>query len=355
MAKKEAFSIADFAKTIIENANNDTNLILKDFRVQLQKECKEWLDTTNKLNKRFTLYLDQLKRSKAYREGVSDDDKKLRESSSARFTAVYTRYINLNRHIKNLKNQQEIIEHMKKGYRLIHNVREILTGQEIEYLIAYKDKKDGPVCQVKLTMEQLLKNVSKAVESNISESAMADALKISLSNTNLIKTLQELNDNEEEKAKEGLDSKLYNYISSRAINSNKSQGDIYEIYLIMTKEKKYKPENNLQNGNSDALIDALIQAKHNSDPGWQGGDVGSFQAKAVYNANASLMSLGTMRRQITKIAELFETEQINYNKIKKMFIKEINENALEIDKSAADLAESGLKKTFENWGVKVSN
>lgn len=364
-------TVYNYAQDIMTSAKeNSKEFVEKDvFINQAKKECLIWLEKTNRLNKRFVNILNRLRKDPLKKMTM---DNKLHSED---MTQVYNAYINATRHIVNLRTQEEIIQHMVTGYKLIHNIREVLTRQEIIYSVAYE--KDGQIWQTELKMEDLLKNVSKNVERNIKESTMAEALKISVSNANILKTLESIKNKTEKVITENtfkenveidIHNSLYNYIYYKIQNiteKKKTHGDIYEIYLVMINEKKYKPFHSLANGNSDNLIEVLadahnenilegeIKQAHDSVAGWRGGDVGNLQAKAVYNASASLMNIGTMKRVISSIYENFSAKQIDEQEIIKLFTKEQDKLNLELDKIANTNAINGIQETFKNWGFKV--
>lgn len=366
----ETNTVYNYAKDIIGEAKKDTKkFVEKDaFIEQVKKECSNWLDKTRQLNESFTKILGDLRKN-SLKEITMDS--KLHSSD---MTAVYNTYIEEKKDVENLQTQEEIIQHMVTGYKLIHNIREVLTRQEIIYSVAYEE--DGQIWQTKLKMEDLLRNVSKNVESNIKDETIAEALKISVSNANILKTLENTeikrkiiaSNTFKENVEINIHNSLYNYIYYKVQNiaeKKKTHGDIYEIYLIMINEKKYKPFHRLTNGRSNKLIEALadahnenmlegeIKQAHDSVAGWRGGDVGNLQAKAVYNASASLMNMGTMKRVISSIYENFSVKQIDEQKIIQLFTKDQDKLNLELDKAANKKAIKGIKKTFENWGFKV--
>lgn len=83
-------------------------------------------------------------------------------------------------------------------------------------------------------------------------------------------------------------------------------GRIYEVYSILRRVDRYKDINFIghQQGkdNTEGIANKLLEnAIKNTDPGWQIGDVGLEQLKAVFNSNASVISGSTIEKILQQI------------------------------------------------------
>lgn len=83
-------------------------------------------------------------------------------------------------------------------------------------------------------------------------------------------------------------------------------GRIYEVYSILRRVDRYKDINFIghQQGkdNTEGIANKLLEnAIKNTDPGWQIGDVGLEQLKAVFNSNAKVISGSTIEKILQQI------------------------------------------------------
>lgn len=130
-------------------------------------------------------------------------------------------------------------------------------------------------------------------------------------------------------------------------------GRIYEVYSILRRVDRYKDINFIghQQGkdNTEGIANKLLEnAIKNTDPGWQIGDVGLEQLKAVFNSNASVISGSTIEKILQQIqnaltapnqAEMAEA-------LIKIFTTQRQQFDNKIDEVAEKVAVAAIKKNL---------
>jgi hypothetical protein len=122
-------------------------------------------------------------------------------------------------------------------------------------------------------------------------------MSLSLSNTAINKLINKLekNENELNKIITSLDKpNLWDSLVNHQKKINIGNlGHAFEAYKVLRTIDKYKTINyigNSNNYNTESLAEALIkESLRNGDKGWQIGDIGTEQLKAVYNSSANLI------------------------------------------------------------------
>ena len=116
------------------------------------KDVENNIKTDEKLNKSLL---------KQYQLAAKENNYQVETLTTEGLNAALNRYILiLRRHTERIKTEEDIIDHLKKGYELIHRIRELLTGQKITYTILYSDDKKNKnsenMWEAHLTLEELL-------------------------------------------------------------------------------------------------------------------------------------------------------------------------------------------------------
>ena len=94
--------------------------------------------------------------------------------------------------------------------------------------------------------------------------------------------------------REGLDIYTYNL------------GRLYEVYTDLTTNAKWKTDHAIRMDNVESIKKRILATKGENLKGWQQGDYGLTQLKAVYNSNAGLISSSSLKKQFKKLLEVFK-------------------------------------------------
>ena len=339
----------------------------------IQKSILQWISIKQRLDRKLLIQYNTLKKEDNLGLGRISSHGKNIDISASGLRQILVRYTEQKRRIRNLREIEDITNHFKKGYELIHRIRELLTGQDITYTILYtggKETNGENLLEAHLTIDQLLSGVSLALSDindiktnqelsnvaslNISNSAIKRTVDGILGKKqNTLQTVINAIDNPE------LWDSLVDYrnrkIAGGMSKYTANMGRIYEVYSILRRVDKYKSISYIghKDGepNTENLANALLQdAIENSDPGWQIGDVGLEQLKSVFNAEASLISVSTIEKVLNDIynalsishkdemsqalKNIFTTQREKFNN--KLDAKVEQEAIITIDKTVQD-------------------
>ena len=268
-----------------------------------------------------------------------------------------------------LRTIDEIVEHFKKGYELIHRIRELLTNQDISYSILYgtRKRKDGekPLLEGHLTLEQVLE-YSRATFSDIKtvdvDTEFSNTISLSFTNADARKAISVA-----EKGgvtgistaitKRGLWDSLVKHAEVEAPNAN--YGQLYEVYATLTKIPRYQKIEFIghyrNQANTKNLANALIkEALSNNDAGWQKGDIALEQLKSVFNATANLMDSSTIKKVLRQIhaALKTDTQKNMIDALTQVFTVNRSEFNLEVDKMVNDEAIAAIEEKIKAGNIK---
>lgn len=130
-------------------------------------------------------------------------------------------------------------------------------------------------------------------------------------------------------------------------------GRIYEVYSILRRVDRYKNINFIgyQQGkaNTEGIANKLLEnAIKNTDPGWQIGDVGLEQLKAVFNSNASVISGSTIEEILQQIqnALTVPNQAEMAEALIKIFTTQRQQFDNKIDEVAEKVAIAAIKKNL---------
>lgn len=130
-------------------------------------------------------------------------------------------------------------------------------------------------------------------------------------------------------------------------------GRIYEVYSILRRVDRYKDINFIghQQGkdNTEGIANKLLEnAIKNTDPGWQIGDVGLEQLKAVFNSNASVISGSTIEKILQQIQNALTTpnQAEMAEALIKIFTTQRQQFDNKIDEVAEKVAVAAIKKSL---------
>lgn len=344
----------NYLEDFLAMAKEDINNIVFDKKtiVTIQKSIDEWLKIKSRLDANLRSQYEAMNKTKSLGR-VSSSKGNVDLSSKNLRTLLSQR-----KRIVGVRTLEEVVDHFKKGYELIHRVRELITGQEITYSILYQGTKrsGGKLMEAKLSLEEVLSNIKLATSDIAIVKANTDlskAIKLSVTNSGIRKTVNAItaNNSQLENAliKINLDEGLWNSLASFAEQSSttNNMGYVYEAYVQLKKIDKYKGIKFIGHTppkpNTEELAQSLLdEAIANNDPGWQKGDVALEQLKSVFKGAANLISVSTIANvlQQTKQALNMDTNKDMAAELKKIFTSQAAATGLnaKLDESLRDEA-----------------
>lgn len=349
----------NYLDDFLQMARTDIKSMVFDKRTinQIQKSIDEWLKTKKRLDTNLYSQYQSLNKTKSLGRASSSQGQV--DLSSKNLRAM----LRQRKRIVGVRTLEETVEHFKKGYELIHRVRELLTGQEIEYSILYQGtkKSGGKMLEAKLSLDDVLSNVKLAVSDVAqvkSDSEMSKAIKLSVDNSAIRKTVNALSqaDNMLENAlvTVELDRVLWDSLVSfsEGQGSTNNMGYVYEAYTQLKRIDRYQGINfighrpgeaNTENLAADLLRDAI----KNNDPGWQKGDVALEQLKAVFKSAASLISVSAIEFVLTqtKKALAIDTNKDMAEELKKIFTAQGSNFNSDLDERLTEEAIAAIDET----------
>lgn len=294
-----------------------TEIILtQDLMNQLVQAMKQWQKKTNQLEKRLKKEYQDVNKIKSIQQiEDSSKDSKIRDM---------IKNFNENRHyLRGLTSTDDIINHYVQGYELLHRIREIVTGQEIKYRILYTStSKEERLYELEVDLDTLLKTKNKFNWSIGSTSddpekipEISNLIRLNISNAQAKAMVDKANLAKEKELKPISSAEiqypilwesLVDYRNNRygSQKSTYNLGRLYEVYTYLTTKKGFKDVKLEEK--TYALVDKSLQHTIGENiKGWQQGDAGLTQLKAVYNANAGLISGSSLRGLFAKLITEF--------------------------------------------------
>ena len=305
---------------IIEKQTEDLNFRFNDFK-DIKQEAQQWLIKENKIKNELENQAKII--LKRYTIGSRIAKKKTWQN-------VFTEYYADNRAYSNYeKTKEQYLKHYKDGYKLIHYIREFLTGQEIIYKLLIKGEGDEKedLYEVKLSLERILDYTTvtnTGAKQQILKTSIEDVipnLEVKYNEiTNIVKSLEKLgiSPNEEDFSIKKIEKiKLWNSLFNLYYEGkNFNRGRVYELYRIFrgdeTDNKSRYAKINYIGARQKKLADTIrwsISSKAQDSTeekgklenigGWKKGDYGLEQLKSLITGNAKLMSSNTMKKVLT--------------------------------------------------------
>ena len=137
------------------------DLILQ--RKQIIKQIEDWIKEKENIDNVIKNNYYILKRQEQLGRLSSKNVDKYYDLSSGGLKKLVNNYNQQKKDLQKLQNSKSLEEHLKDGYRIIHYFRDILTGDVIDYSIAYEDSVNGEskeIFEARLNLEQVLSAVS---------------------------------------------------------------------------------------------------------------------------------------------------------------------------------------------------
>lgn len=301
---------------IVDTLGQETFYYTKEYGQKIRGQIEQWLKKKKQLNTRLHNYYKKALQLEHSLGRVSNKGTKI-DLSSGNLHNLYREYAEANRHIKDLKTLEDIKNFYQEGYRLIHKIREDITGQDITYNILFQDNEK--LMEAHLTLDQVL-SMTSLVYSDIKtvkpQTELVNATSLSINNSAVMKYLKEnIQKNEkdlgqliQEIEKPALWDSIVN------IKSNANFGVLYEAYTILRRVREYSSINYIGKRQRNLAKTLIKNAKKNNIPGWQAGDIGTEQLKSVFNGAANLMSGSAMEKVLSGTLKAFS--QINSEEMK---------------------------------------
>ena len=353
----------DYLEDVLQELRTDKDLTFDQAMLdKLVLSIEEWLRMVQQLDQTKNRHYEMIKKqqdlSRVSSKGVNI------EVASWGAKAILAKQSR-----EGLRTIDDIVEHFKKGYELIHRIREMLTEQDISYSILYgtRRKKGGekPLLEGRLTLEQVLE-YSRATFSDIKtvdvNTEFSNTISLSFTNADARKAISVA-----EKSgaagisnaieKRGLWDSLVKHAETEAPNAN--YGQLYEVYATLTKVPRYQKIEFIghyrNQANTKNLANALIkEALANNDAGWQKGDIALEQLKSVFNAAANLMDSSTIKKVLRQIhaALKTDTQKNMINALTQVFTVNRSEFNLEVDKMVNDEAIAAIEEKIKSGSIK---
>lgn len=332
-------------------------------RDKIVHQIEDWLrqkaeiDTAIKNNYEILKHQEQLGRLS------STNANKYYDISSAGLKKLVDNYNKQRRDLAKLQDSKDLEEHLKDGYRMIHYFRDLLTGSEIKYSIAYESNtekgREKEIFEAKLNLEQVLSAVSfnfpdlLKVKEN---TKVSNKIKMVISGTSIRNLLEDPEMKEIENITDSIaNKKLWDsMIKIREENFRKysgNMGQLYEAYFSLFSEGiDYAGHREGEKDTIGKAKSAIQKAIKDRTPGWKAGDVGNTQLKAVLGSSiASLIAAGSIERTLISLMNALKKDtktQIKQSLIK-LFTMDLRKATTEIDKQAQKDAIAYIEELFK--------
>ena len=347
----EFFSIASEEDLIIE-------------REKIIKQIEQWIEEKEAIDNVIKNNYNILKHQEQLGRFSSVNANKYYDISSSGLKRLVNNYNQQKRDLLKLQNAKDLEEHFKDGYRIIHYFRDILTGKEIDYSIAYEDSIDGgdkEIFEAKLNLEQVLSAVSFNFPDVLSVkegTKISNKIKMVINGTSIRNLLEDPSVKEIEDISNKISNKELwdSMLKVREENFRKysgNMGQLYEAYFSLYSEGinyvGHQPGKKNTIGLAKSAINKAIKDR---TPGWKAGDVGNTQLKAVLGGSiASLIAAGTIERTLRQLLKALQ--QNTKNQIKqsliKLFTMDLRKATTTLDKEAQKAAIAHIEKLFERF------
>lgn len=277
--------------TYIDNYNNIKQSLRQAF---LEVDLSYKLEGVKKLITQIDFYLNKYEQTskgivEKYNNSIQEEPNL--SNSTRRYQAVKT----YNEQVDSIQNL------LKQGYLYVDAIREILTGQTIQYEIG--TIKDGILYENNVDLLTLIETSTLDVDSKIS---IGNAAKLRLKSGELSAKI--LQNPIEQIIQEKVDnassifSAVYNYFTNSIHQTPKvNKGNAYEVYKRLIFER-----NNLnkippaKKTSIEEINKIYEEVKRNNAAYYKGGDINDIQVKYLGNTPPSLTSLSSIKRVLTK-------------------------------------------------------
>lgn len=287
-------------------------VLTDDLIILMRKSIEEWLQVKERLDKDLKKQYIELQKQ----ESLGRMSKTKGEIDVASWGL--RKMVKQRHRVADAHTIEEITEHFKKGYELIHRIREYFTHQDIQYSILYRGRKNQgviPLHEAHLSLDQVLSQVSLTfmdIKTVNLDTEFSNFINLSITNGAVKKIITTL-DKEEALVSTLEDSdfkrELWDSLMDFAtieLGDKVNVGYVYEAYRVLRTVPKYERIAYIGHipgeRNTKGLAKALIErATANNDPGWQKGDVAQDQLKAVYRSAANLIQVSSIERVLSDL------------------------------------------------------
>ena len=319
------------------------------------QDIDDWIRTNNNLEKRLQTQYRNINRT----VNTIFKESNISMETSISSSSLFQNYYNEKTHTRGIIDKEDLAEHYKKGYTLIHLIREVFTKQEITYTILMSDDKNGEknIYEVSLPLEKILSAITNTSTGQIILNGEKHMLttynKLKLSRQKLTKSIN--NSSVDKQYLSESQTSLWKDLMERYYDSKYfNRGRIYELYNIIQKDRgrRYRTIKHVGKGplkNTIPLIDKIkSNMKIDNIQGWKKGDYGLDQLKAVITSDADIISSGAIIEILEKLKEaltLDDPKEIAEALIKILTVQN-QALDLEIDKQVNDIAIQNIKDTL---------
>ena len=339
---------------------SEEDLILQ--REKIIKQIEQWLKEKERIDNVIKNNYNILKHQEQLGRFSSTNANKYYDISSAGLRKLVNNYNQQKKDLLKLQNAKDLEEHLKDGYRAIHYFRDILTGNEINYSIAYEDSVNGgekEIFEAKLNLEQVLSAVSFNFPDVLSvkeNTKVSNKIKMVISGTSIRNLLEdpEIKEIEEISNKIGNKELWDSMLTVREENFRKysgNMGQLYEAYFSLFSEGinyiGHRPGEANTIGIAKSAINKAIKDR---TPGWKAGDVGNTQLKAVLGGSiASLIAAGTIEKTLKQLLKALQGTTKNQIKqsLIKLFTMDLRKATTTLDKEAQKAAIAHIEELFK--------
>ena len=277
--------------TYIDNYNNIKQSLKQAF---LGVDLSYKLEGVKKLITQIDFYLNKYEQTskgivERYNNSIQEEPNL--SNSTRRYQAVKT----YNEQVDSIQNL------LKQGYLYVDAIREILTGQTIQYEVGII--KDGILYENNVNLLTLIEASTLDVDSKIS---IGNAAKLRLKSgelsTKILQNPIEQIIQEEVDNASSIFSAVYNYFTNSIHQIPKiNKGNAYEVYKRLVFER-----NNLnkippaEKTSIEEINKIYEEVKRNNAAYYKGGDINDIQVKYLGNTPPSLTSLSSIKRVLKK-------------------------------------------------------
>ena len=221
----------------------------------------------------------------------------------------------------------DIEQTLKKGYLLIDQLRQAVTGEELKYYVGVTTGRQHLLHEGFLTIQQILSMARlEVIWKNTANSVFK--LRLHSSKTNLTDMLRPASSGHQ---------RLYGYIREYASkNKIRNEGNIFEAYRNMVKlGEEWDP---------DQFDDIMMSVKKNTASFVLGGDLEDESIKFFGGSSPSLASLSTIITALTEFNEVLSLANIESVKSGLQLLFQKSSAIKEIEKDFQNFANETLEE-----------
>ena len=331
---------------------------------KLESEFNSWINTLKIMQDNF-----EITRKESYELGLNKQKGRTEEQRKQNIQAAIQKNYDVTKYQTQL---DLLLEHLKKGYKLIHKTREAFTNQDIKYRLLDSDT-HGNLFERIYTLDEVLQltTISYEKSEEIIQNGIQKITKFKI-NVNSLKKMNNVTlEGEETYYKFG--SKLYKQLVKEFYSLQKDTedeknffnlGHIYEVYVYLTDTKKFKDRalrsfsKDSKEHKSYALIHGALLAARNSTPGIAGGDQAGYnkdkelqsqQLKNVSKNAAGLINSTTIVNTMNTIISALKSKNPS-EELAKLFSQDIQEDKGELthklERTMNNQVTNSLKQAF---------